>query len=262
MKKLSLPVVLDGIFVAVASFFISFLIVSFFVERPYSFIISGMLAALFCLLSVKYMSEKRQKETLKKAEKKRFDDVITQLNLMTDKELYDFMQRAFLSLNVLTERKRSCLELKGQSKIAVFKFGYFTVGKADVVFAFNLAKNGEQVEIYSESFSSEIKSFAARFGGKIILKDGFETYDLLKKANTFPEIKFTFTKSKQTLAEIKANLFNKKRAKAYLGFGVLFLLFSYLVPIRWYYVISGGVMLVMSVLCVLFGSRERKSAAA
>ncbi len=260
MKTLSLPIILDGIFVAIASFFISFSIVSFFIQRPYSLVVAGMLGALFCLLAIKYMSKKRFKETLKRAQKKHFDDVITQLNIMTNKELYDFMQQAFLSLNVFTERKKNCLELKGQNKLAVFKFGYFNVSKADIVFAYNLAKNGEQIQIYSENFTSEIISFATQFGGKIILKNSFDTYDLLKKANTYPEIKFTFTKSKQTFTEIKLNLFNKKRAKAYLGFGVMFLLFSYFVPIRWYYLISGGTMLVMSIICVLFGKREKRTA--
>jgi hypothetical protein len=93
-----------------------------------------------------------------------------------------------------------------------------------------------------------------RFKEKIVLKDLYDAFELLSSAGVLPDtvISESFYKNKKPSFDIR-RLFNKKKAKNYLFFGVTFTLFSFFAPIKLYYLIFGSVFLFFSLIVRLFG---------
>ena len=136
---------------------------------------------------------------------------------------------------------------------AFFFFRFDGVSKTDIVKCFNKIGKNQKAEIYSENFTDEIKAFAARFGGKIILTDGREAFNLLEKHDLLPKSKIDLDEENGTKRFDFSRLLDKKRAKSYLAFGLLFTLLSYFAPIKGYYLIFGVAFLILALILRLFG---------
>ena len=91
-----------------------------------------------------------------------------------------------------------------------------------------------------------------------ILKDGKDAFYLLKERNLIPNEDFSKVYSEKKSVNKLLELLKKKNAKKFFLFGVCFCLFSFISPIKTYYLIWGGIMLVYSTVLILFGKRENE----
>lgn len=256
MKNLSISVIFDTLFFSFCAYLLFFSLFNYALPRNASIILAITFCAVAGVLSFKILINKDKIKRKTKVEKQRFEEVITQFHFMENAEVLAFMKKVFDKANLLCEVVNGHLHFEKEKRIAIFKFGFRPVGKADVVRAFNRLKKGYQVELYASEFDNETKRFASLFNGDVVLKDANYLFSLLSAYDIFPEIKVVLKKEKLKLKDIKENLLDKSKRKTYLGFGITFLLLSYISPIRWYYVVSASIMLTMCLICILFGKSK------
>lgn len=253
MKHFSFVALADAVFSAFLIFILSFVILNYFTPRPYS-IVLAICVALFCsLLLYKLFSAKRQGRTIKETDRKTYEKVMTALCFMPKTAVVSLFEKSLKTAGKEVVKRRYALAETKENLVHVPVFSFEDVTKTDVVKAFNLLNKSERAVIYAEDYTAGVKAFAARFNGRIILKNGKEAYKLLKNGDNLSEIAVPeLTINRKYPSGIKM-LFNSKNAKKYAVTGLVFLAMSYLVPIKTYYVICGAVFLVLALFTKLFG---------
>lgn len=250
--KISLSVILDTLFYMLAGFTLSFVAVNYFLAPPASYVLATTFAIVFTLLFVKISADKRQKKFSSKEKEKRFNDAMTRLNMTSEKTVADLFEKALKKEGLSTEKKKGGVFIPEKNTTAFFFFRFDGVSKTDVVKCFNKIGKNQKAKIYSENFSDEVTAFAARFGGKIILTDGRQAFDLLEKHDLLPKEKIDLDEEEKKRFDF-SRLLDKKRAKSYLAFGLLFTLLSYFAPIKGYYLVFGVAFLTLALILRLFG---------
>ena len=251
--KISLATIVDTLFYFIAGFFLFFVFVNFYIIRPASYVLSLTLAVIFTLFTVKLSVDKRQKKFSSFKKQKTYTAVMTKLNLSDEKTVSALFEKALRAEGYLTEKKRGGVFITEKNTAVFFRFGFDGVSKTDIVKCFNNIAKNEKAEIYSETFSEEIKDFAARFGGKVILTDGKAAFSLLEKHALLPKEDANFIGEEKKPALNFSRLLEKKRAKNYLVFGLLFVFLSYIAPIKGYYVAFGAAFLIFALILRFFG---------
>ena len=251
--KVTLSLVADVVFSAFICFILSFVILNFYIQRIWAIILSIIISGILSFFVYKTLSRKNVKTKLKKAETKVRNNVYAQLGLSTENEQCAIFETALKKDGYSIEKKRGGLFIKNKNSVIFPKFGFDQVSKADIVRIFNSIKKDDVAYVLSESFSSETKDFADRFGGRIKLVFGDAVYLYLKEKDVLPETKFSFPEKKPLNLSAFKNIFQKKKAKTLLWFGLIFLFSSYFVPIKTYYVICGSIFLVLALITRIYG---------
>lgn len=252
VMKTRLSFISDILFYSFAFFFLSFVIINYFVKRPFSFVLSATLALLLTLLFAKLSVNKSKKKEISAKEQKLYASVMTELNLLPEQKTTELFATLFRAQGYEVKPKRGGLFIPERNVLSFTVFGYETVTKAYIVKVFNRLSNGEKAEIYSENFSAEISAFSMLFNGKIVLKDGKEIFGLLKEYSLLPNTDRSLSAPIAKKIDFPAVL-DKKRAKNYLVFGLSFVILSYFVPIKIYYLAFGVFFLVFSLILRFFG---------
>ena len=255
MKSVYFSVILDGVFCAFLYFILSQILFSYFFDNPVSLSLSITLTLILTLFTIKTFFNNRKKKQLVSIDNKTKNQILYSLHFLPKHKLIALFAKAYANLNIVTEKRKDLLYLPDKKTVVIIKFGYVEVSKADVVKAFNLIKKDQSVEIYSDEFSKDVIDFASRFVN-VNLKDGGHTVKLLRDGNCLEDIKPISTITKPKFSTLINNIFNKKRAKTFLGFGIFFLLSSLIAPLKTYYIVWGCLMLIFSLICIFFGSRE------
>lgn len=250
--KISLSVILDTAFYFLTGFILSFIAVNYFLARPASYVLATTFAVIFTLFAVKISLDKKQKKFSSKEKEKIFNAAMTRLNMTSEKTVADLFEKALKKDGFYTEKKKGGVFISEKNTTAFFFFRFDGVSKTDIVKCFNKIGKNQKAEIYSETFSEEVTAFAARFGGKIILTDGRQAFSLLEKHNLLPKEKIDLDEEEKKRFDL-TRLLDKKRAKSYLAFGLLFTLLSYFAPIKGYYLVFGVSFLILALILRLFG---------
>lgn len=251
--KFGFKLISDTIFFLFLSFTLFLIVLNYFLAQPFSLIFSIVLSLLVALFVVKKSFDNNRINGIKIKARKQTEDMITQFNLSSVAENLNFFERFINGLGHDTERKRNAIFLKDKNAVVFLSFGYETVGKSQIVKAFNSVRKNDVAFILSESFCEDAKSFAKRFSGRIVLVDKDDLYLTLSSNNALPENKFSLAPEKEHGLKLFKNLLKKSKAKSYLAFGLVCLATSYFVPIKLYYVIFGCVFLTAALLARLFG---------
>lgn len=257
MKKFSLPLLLDSVFIAFSAFLLALFTFTYFIPYPFVLIAAGVFAGLLTLAGVKFLSVKRYGKLRKREEEKEYAAFITQINFMPEQKVAETIIRAVKNAGFTAEKKKDFIYIPQKNLAVFFVFGYEEVKRKDVVRAASALAANDNAIIVSEKFSQEISAFAARFDGKIQLSDGRSFFTALKKFSALPEITCRLLQETKVKPKPVKNILNKKRAKNYLVFGIVFLAMSYFVPIKIYYVICGTIMLVLALVVRFFGIDEK-----
>ena len=254
MKKISIATVSDVFFIAVASFFISLIFFNYFAIFPINLVAAGSVSGLSAVIGAKLVSKRGEKKKLSAAEAEKYADFSVRINVMPEKEVINLAKAIAEKLGYKSELKSGGLYFKNERLFAFFKFGFDTLTKADVVKAFNKIDIGDRAILVSGSLSEEIKAFAARFDGRLEISDCKDFFAAAKSAELLPKTGFTLLPEKKGKGNF-ALLLDRKKAKNYLVFGSLFVIFGFFVPIKYYYFAAGGIMLAFS-LFVRFAGRK------
>lgn len=255
MKNFPLSVLTDGLFSYLICFIAAFSVSACFMPRPAAFAAAITLSSVLMIFIVKRLLKKRNTDLTARGEKKAAEDALTALNLSDPSENLSLFKTAYEKKGFTVTADKTALRLGGEKTVVCPVFGFDGLTKTDVVRAANAKRAGENAIIYTAEASAGVKEFAARFNG-LTLISGDETYLFLKNAECLPKTKEgTFKTKKRWSVE---NLLSKKKAKTFFGFGAFFLLSSFFVPYKTYYIVCGVIMAALAVVSLLFGKTKRE----
>ena len=250
-----IPLIVDTAFSLILSFVISFVLINSFVPKPYSYVFALMIAGLFTLMAFKILYLRKNNRQNKAKKDKEYQNVMTQFAFMSKNDTCAFFKQTLEKCGYKIEKRRSSLRIKDKNVLLVFNFGFDAVSKTDVVKAYNLKTLKDKVYILAETYSPEVKAFANRFEN-LFLSQGNEIFDFLKKNDCLPQTKYAFKENKFDKIEALKSLLNKKNYKRFALFGIIFLIMSYFVPMKIYYIVVGGIFCTFSLICLLFGKTK------
>ena len=254
-----IPIISDTLFCTLSIFILLRFVFSTFLSSTLSFIFALTLSLLSSLIFFKLFKKKSGKDFLKKEEVKKIKEMTIRLSFMKKSSQLTFFLRIFKKFNLTAEIKNGRLYIKERGVVIFLHFDFDMVKKSEIIKYFNQLDGDDIGVIFSSSFSTEITSFIANFNGKLKLYDEKEVFSILKKAEIFPENDVCFFREKEKKWDFSL-LLNKKRAKNYFFFGVIFMLYSFIVPIKLYYIIVGSIFLILSLSLKLFGKNLRDDA--
>ena len=205
----------------------------------------GVAAAL--TLSV-LLSKKRNAVFLKKREAEEAEKLALHLALLKKNELAQFFQDA-LQTNTFVKNG----ECFGQTdeEIALFKFTP-TPLQAESVLPL-LDESGENPAcLYCYHLSENGEAFCKRFGVRTVKIP--ELFQKLQRENALPseyKSERAFLKQKRRLVRLR---FSKRSSLRFFTGGAMLLAFSLFTPFPYYYLITGGILVALSLFTRLFGS--------
>ncbi len=258
MKKFILPFISDIAFTALVAFFACFIVADYFTPRPYSFAYAVLFACLCILPAVAFSLNKRKNEAISEKEAARTEETFSALNLMTDDELSDYFLSVYVSTGITAEKTEDGVKLTEKNQVAFFVFAFREVTKTDVVRAFNKISAGEKAILLCEKAAADVIAFAARFDGRLRIKTKAEVYALIRRANVFPAQKIPLLKNPPEKKRKFYFVPDKRKAKTFFKFGLIFCFASLFVPYKIYYAVCGAISLILSLSLKIFGKTENE----
>ena len=113
---------------------------------------------------------------------------------------------------------------------------------------------GKNKTVYAAAFTDEAYGLAKAFG--VALKDADDVYSLVKDSGCMPEHLIAPPAEKRGFKEKFAFRIRKSAWRGYAFSGAFLLLFSLVTIFPVYYIVSGGVLLLLSALIRFFGKKE------
>ena len=245
------PIITDSLFCSFLSFLILKVIFSTFLGNSTSNVFSIVIALSLFIVYFALFNKKFSSKKAKKSEEKQSKQVLMNLLFLSEDKIFDLFYSAFSNLNKSPKKLGAKIFLPEDNEVVFLSFSIDGLKKSQIIKAFNSLNEGQNALILSYDCNSDTINFAKNFNNKIKIKSGFEVYSILKKANVFPlnaVVPFIKDSPKYNFKL----LFNKKREKSYFFFGIIFLLYSFIVPIKIYYIIIGCTFLIASIACLLF----------
>ena len=250
-----LPIIADSLFCSFLSFFILKIIFSTFLSNTTSNVFSLVIALSMFIVFFAVFNKKFSSRTAKKKEEKQSKQVLTNLLFLSNDKVFDLFFSAFTILNKSPKKLGAKIFLPEDNVVVFLSFNIDGLNKSQIIKVFNSLLEGQKALILCYDCNAETINFAKNFNNKIKIKSGFEVYSILKEANLFPENSVLPFVKDSPKYNFKL-LFNKKRAKSYFFFGIIFLLYSFIVPIKIYYIIIGCIFLLASLACFLFAKNS------
>ncbi len=250
--------ILDSAFTAFLSFITSFLILNFYVERPYSIIFGACISIPIFLIALDKMKKSSAEKSLDKEKLKAVNGMCNSLCLLENYRKLELFERAINRRGLKTLKKKGGIFIEERLSAVFVIFSFDGITKTDVVRVFNSISSKDKAYIFGQSASKELLDFIDRFDGRIEFIDGEKTYDFLCENNCLPK-EAPIKKSKPKVAlSFFSKLFIRKNSKRFLTFGFLFLFMSAFVIIRFYYICCACLFFTLSLFCRLFGKEETK----
>ncbi|PWM72126.1 MAG: hypothetical protein DBX59_06685 [Bacillota bacterium] len=258
MKRMLFSVFFDAFFSGFAAFLVLFVLLASFLSIPLAVTLAALLALAVAALCFYKLYGKREKTTLSLQENRKKENLMFYLGLR--KETQKLFAAAFTALGKTAAATKKGVYVRENDAYVYPCFSFDGVKKDDLSRAYFLS-GSKKAYVFAPEFSAEIRGFARAFGDKIELCGGDETYKLFKNADMLPaealkENKLTFA---EKMKELLKPVFSRRRAPKYFLFGLTFLLFSFLVPYKLYYILFGTVLTVFSVVCLFFAVPPQKS---
>lgn len=244
MKRLNLPLVTDTFFSALCAFLLFFTAIRFYTKNAVLGLIFGIFAALlFGALSFIYISGKMNKSLLLSRDEKNKKLLSLHLSLSSDAYILKLIKDA-LGENAKIRGKRVICD--GASYFYNFKMQPLCEDDIAKVIKF---KTEDKKCIFCNLASGDAAALAEHF--LITLKGIDEVFALLKKNNLLPEKYVYEDAAKPKLLSRVKSRFNRKLSAPLFWSGAALLLLSYFTFFPIYYIVSGGIMLVLSAVALV-----------
>ena len=251
-------IISDSIFYSFLTFSLIFTLSCYYFKPKIALVIGVVFGLLSILLYIKLRFLKERKKMVKLSEIKEYENCMNAFLFMDKTEKLNFFYKFICSYDITATKKRGAIYIPKTKQLVFIKLEFEEVNKTDIVRAFNIISKNQTAVIISNKFSSDIIAFASKFDDKIILVNGEEIFSQLKKHNYLPKKVVPISQLAKTKQPFYTNFLNKKRAKNFFAFGLLFLFFGYFVPLKTYYVVCGSVFLIISLCCKIFGKENAK----
>jgi hypothetical protein len=256
MKKFYLLLVLDGLLVAFSGFFVSLVLLRYFTASKFALIPSTLVGVFLAGFFAYRRIKKTDGKIKSKKEKERLEETLLTLNFMQKKEVLELVEKMLTHYKEPFEKKRDLIYLTDKKVILYLSCGIDGATKTDIVKLYNKIPDGYQGVIVCTDTSDQVKAFCDRFKNKIKLLGGEKFYFCLKECDLIPKSTVTITeiKTKQSFISL---IFSRQKARTFFLLGVSFLIMSFFVAYKLYYIIFGTAFTIFSVACRFFAPTEK-----
>ena len=247
MRRINLPLILDTLFAGLCAFLLFFTSIRYYTRNAIIALVFAILACvLFGALSYMYISKKQNKRLLISRDEKQKKLLSLHLSLSTDEYIQELIKNCF----------------EGGEK-AKFKQGAIIIGDCAYFYNFKMqplseddiakvikVKCDEKKIVLCNGICIQALALCENF--LIEVKQIDFVYNLLKENELLPE-KYIYEEGKKIgiLKRIKARFSRRISAPLFWsGFALLFLSYFTFFPL--YYIISGGIMLILSAVTLVF----------
>ena len=248
MRRINLPLILDTLFAALCAFLLFFTAMRYYTKSAaiaLGFAICAFI--LFGALSFLYISKKQNKKLLLSRDEKNKKLLSLHLSLSSDEYICNLFEKCLSGEN-------SAAEIKGgkiftQDCTYFFNFKMQALSEDDVAKVIKFSDENKKV-IFCSKISPEAAVLCENF--LIEIRNIDSVYKLLKDNDLLPE-KYVYEGAKKisVFKKIKSR-FNRRLSAPlfWSGAGLLFLSYFTFFPV--YYIISGGIMLILSAVALVF----------
>lgn len=244
MRRLNLPLVLDTLFAGIAAFLLFFTAVRFYTKSAVFGLIFGVAACLIFGALVCVYIGKKQSETLILSRDERTKKLLAlHLSLSSDVYVKNLFKKCLGENAVIRGNKIIC-----DGKAYFFDFKMQPLSEDDIARVIKYKFDGEK-SLYCTKISPEALALAANFAIKIVGIN--DVYSLLKEKELLPE-KYVYEGAKKSgfFKRVKAR-FSRRLCAPLFWSGTAMLALSYFTFFPIYYIVSGGIMLILSAVALL-----------
>lgn len=253
MKRLDFPLILDILFIFAAFFFLSFTVLRYYINSvTLSFWLGLLVAALSALIGFKLISPRHKNASLKAGDFDKKNEVFFNLALADEKTVQDYFLSLFEKKGIPAQKQSGGIYLTEKETLAVFMFK-LTAFNADDLARVIKNSNGKKTAIFTDTANGEALSFAKKTGLQLIDSDSI--FALMKDCEHYPECAYKL-KTKEKIQIVNFNIqLTRKKAKRFLLFGGMLLLFSMLVAFPIYYLVAGNILIIISLFLKFYGKK-------
>jgi len=257
MKKFDLPLILDIIFIFFASLFVSFTLLRFYLDNLAFVIIISFLVSFICAFTgYKLLLGKHKNIFLKNEEVAKKNEVFFNLAFFCENDIKKFLLKLFLKAEIKAENTKSGIFLTDKKLLVRYMFKLTPINCDDFV---KTVKNNDDKDVLliSDNILSEVYSYAKKVNIKLL--SGTELFLLMKKYETYPDIKYSLKANEKIIKRHFNVEFTRKKAKNFLLFGGVLLLFSMFVAFPIYYLVMGNLFIIASVILRFYGKKPENN---
>ena len=197
-----------------------------------------------------FLQSKRKHFFLKKSDEAQKQKLFLHLALLSDEEKTKYFQNALSSRLETPVFRFAKLKLYSKTNFYFLKFTIQPV-TADEIAAFSRLKTSKQKTLYCLEIDESANTLCERLNVEV--KTGADVYTLVKDARAIPDV-FLGDQNGQKKPKHRLKLwFSKQNGKRFLTSGALILLASLLTPFAYYYLLFGGILLVLAAVVRIFG---------
>ena len=256
MKKFDLPLILDIVFLFFAGLFISFTVLRYYLDSlSFVITISLLFSVMITAVGFKFMQKKHGSTILKKEELTKKKEAFFNLAFYNENELNSYFLKLFTKNGLKAENTKNGILLEEKGLIVKFAFKLTMLSCDDFV---NIVKDTDKtVLLLTDTAQSDVFSYAKKINTKIVT--GENLFLIMKKNELYPEIKFKLT-AKEQIVKKRINIdLTRKKAKNFFVFGIMLLLFSFVVAFPIYYLIMGNLLIITSVILRFYGKQPENA---
>ena len=245
MRRINLPLILDTLFAALCSFLLFFTAMRYYTKNAVIALVFAICACiLFGALSFLYISRKQNKKLLISRDEKQKKLLSLHLSLSSDESICELFEKCF---------EDGKAEIKGgkihtEDSVHFFEFKMQPITEDDVARVIKFKCEQKKI-IYCCRVSPEAAALCENF--LIDIKCIDYIYGLLKEKELLPE-KYVYEGAKKISVwkRIKVR-FSRKICAPLFWSGLALLFLSYFTFFPIYYIVSGGLMLLLSAVTLV-----------
>lgn len=247
MRRINLPLILDTAFAALCAFLLFFTAIRYYTRNVYIALAFAIAACLlFGCLSYVYISRKQNRKLLIARDEKQKKLLSLHLSLSSDEYVCELFSKAVAGEEIPAEIRGG--KVFCGDKVYFFNFNMHPINEDDVAKVIKY-KCEENKVIYCCKSSPEATALAENF--LIDIKQIDYIFPLLKEKELLPE-KYVYEGAKKISVwkRIKTR-FSRKICAPLFWSGAALLALSYFTFFPIYYIVSGGIMLVLSAVALV-----------
>ena len=254
MKNRKIAVILDTILTFFISFFVCLLIFSTLNRGASIKYILGCIFSL-CLSIIVFIHKKNKYDSIMLNQKEihQLKSLMLTLELMPDNEVIALLVEFLMAYNVHVKMIDG--KLKFNNTIYLFNFNKQLTRE---MLCNQLKGINCHVVFFCNSITNEAEELLSFLKDRVTIINGEGFFKLMNNVNFDTQALIQTKKSKIDIKAITAKAFTKKRAFRYTAASATLLLFSKFTFFPTYYKICAAVLLLLSLLCMIFGKKDKK----
>ncbi len=249
MRKLYPPLIFDVLFYATAAWFLSVGILRYFRAATWVVFLSATLIALAVLgVSFVIILHGHRKRTLSRAEREKREKLLLHLALEKEENVKASLLRAYLADGKEAKTEDDLLIVEGEPLVPIFTMQPLSADTAASV----LKSFGTSTFVLAcNALTMEAEKLLSSFGRKAVTGD--EIFSLFERTGTTPEKLICGEIPRPKFKARMRRVFSKKNARPFFTGGILLLIMSLFAIFPLYYLISGSILLLLSVFIRMLG---------